>query len=135
MTDQLKEERDTLCLIDGVYKRFGSQSVLNGVGLKISEGESVTLMGPSGSGKSTLLNCLSGIDSPDQGTVEIAGLKITSASPVELAELRRGTVSTVFQFFHLLPTLTAYENIELSLQLNKKNQTFLCQPFELFRKN
>jgi ABC-type lipoprotein export system ATPase subunit len=75
-------------------------------------------MGPSGSGKSTLLNCLSGIDLPDRGSISIAGLEVPSASPGELAEMRRSTVSTVFQFFHLLPTLTAFENIELSLQLN-----------------
>jgi ABC-type lipoprotein export system ATPase subunit len=106
-----------LCRVEGVYKAFGSQPVLNGVELEIAEGELVALMGPSGSGKSTLLNCLSGIDLPDRGSVIIAGLEVTAASPGELAELRRGAVSTVFQFFHLLPTLTAYENIELSLQL------------------
>ena len=106
-----------LCTVEGVYKAFGSQSVLNGVELEIAEGEQVALMGPSGSGKSTMLNCLSGIDLPDRGSIRIAGLEVTSASPGELAEMRRGAVSTVFQFFHLLPTLTAFENIELSLQL------------------
>ena len=106
-----------LCAVSGVSKSYGAQRVLNGVDLRIAPGERVALMGPSGSGKSTLLNCLSGIDRPDQGSIQIGGLEITSASPVELAELRRGAVSTVFQFFHLLPTLTAYENVELSLQL------------------
>jgi ABC-type lipoprotein export system ATPase subunit len=85
--------------------------------MSISAGEQVALMGPSGSGKSTLLNCLSGIDQPDRGSINIAGLELTTARAGELAGLRRGCVSTVFQFFHLLPTLTAYENIELSLQL------------------
>jgi ABC-type lipoprotein export system ATPase subunit len=106
-----------LCTVAGLHKAFGLQSVLNGVRLEIAEGEQVALMGPSGSGKSTLLNCLSGIDRPDRGSIKIAGVEVTSASPGELAEMRRGAVSTVFQFFHLLPTLTAFENIELSLQL------------------
>lgn len=112
-----KAPRLPLCRVEGVYKAFGLQSVLNGVVLEMAEGEQVALMGPSGSGKSTLLNCLSGIDLPDRGSISIAGLEVTAASPGELAAMRRSTVSTVFQFFHLLPTLTAFENIELSLQL------------------
>jgi ABC-type lipoprotein export system ATPase subunit len=114
---RLKPASAALCKVEGVYKVYGAQSVLNGVELEIAEGEQVALMGPSGSGKSTLLNCLSGIDRPDSGSIKMAGLEVTSATPGELAELRRGAVSTVFQFFHPLPTLTAFENIELSLQL------------------
>lgn len=110
-------KKGALCVVKDVCKAYGAQSVLNGVGMQIAEGDQVALMGPSGSGKSTLLNCLSGIDGPDRGSIEIAGLELTSASPGELAGWRRGVVSTVFQFFHLLPTLTAFENIELSLQL------------------
>lgn len=106
-----------LCSVEDVHKAYENQSVLNGVSMSISVGEQVALMGPSGSGKSTLLNCLSGIDLPDRGSINIAGLELTTARAGELAGLRRGCVSTVFQFFHLLPTLTAYENIELSLQL------------------
>lgn len=113
----IDSKEGALCVVKEVHKAYGTQSVLNGVGMQIAEGEQVALMGPSGSGKSTLLNCLSGIDGPDRGTIEIAGLELTSASAGELAGLRRGIVSTVFQFFHLLPTLTAFENIELSLQL------------------
>ena len=106
-----------LCSVEDVHKAYDNQSVLNGVSMSIGVGEQVALMGPSGSGKSTLLNCLSGIDRPDRGSINIAGLELTTARTGELAGLRRGCVSTVFQFFHLLPTLTAYENIELSLQL------------------
>jgi ABC-type lipoprotein export system ATPase subunit len=106
-----------LCSVEDVHKAYENQSVLNGVSMSIGVGEQVALMGPSGSGKSTLLNCLSGIDLPDRGSINIAGLELTTARAGELAGLRRGCVSTVFQFFHLLPTLTAYENIELSLQL------------------
>ena len=108
---------NVLCSVENVHKAYDSQSVLNGVSLSIGVGEQVALMGPSGSGKSTLLDCLSGIDRPDRGSINIAGLELTTARAGELAGLRRGCVSTVFQFFHLLPTLTAYENIELSLQL------------------
>lgn len=117
LPDHKTEPRAQLCSVTDLHKAFGSQAVLNGVSLAIGDGELVALMGPSGSGKSTLLNCLSGIDRPDQGSIELAGLELTQASPAELAGLRRGCVSTVFQFFHLLPTLTAFENIELSLQL------------------
>lgn len=107
-----------ICQAVDLWKRFGERNVLQNVYLSIGQGESVALMGPSGSGKSTLLNCLSGIDRPDSGTIMVGGLDVTSASPEELAQMRRQTSSTVFQFFHLLPTLTAYENIELSLQLS-----------------
>ena len=106
-----------LCSVKDVHKAYENQSVLNGVSMSIGVGEQVALMGPSGSGKSTLLNCLSGIDQPDRGSINMAGLELTTARAGELAGLRRGCVSTVFQFFHLLPTLTAFENIELSLQL------------------
>jgi ABC-type lipoprotein export system ATPase subunit len=74
-------------------------------------------MGPSGSGKSTLLNCLAGLDRPDTGLVRVAGEVITRLEGEALARLRRRHVSTIFQFFHLLPTLTAFETIELPLQL------------------
>ena len=116
-TGDLMEFSQVLCAIEDVHKAYGSQSVLNGVTLSIDAGEQVALMGPSGSGKSTLLNCLSGIDEPDRGSIKIGGLELVTAPAGELARLRRGCVSTVFQFFHLLPTLTAFENIELSLQL------------------
>lgn len=81
-------------------------------------GERVALMGPSGSGKSTLLNCLSGLDTPDEGTIIFDGEELTRLSPDERTLLRRGRLGSIFQFFHLLPTLTALENVALSLQLN-----------------
>ncbi len=74
-------------------------------------------MGPSGSGKSTLLNCVGGVDRPDEGSIVIAGEAIEGLNEEGLCRLRRKTVSTVFQFFHLLPTLSAYENVEFPLQL------------------
>lgn len=84
----------------------------------MNSGERVALMGPSGSGKSTLLNCLSGLDTPDEGTIIFDGEELTRLSPDERTLLRRGRLGSIFQFFHLLPTLTALENVALSLQLN-----------------
>ena len=101
----------------GVTKRYGARTVLEEVTFTIGPGERVGLMGPSGSGKSTLLNCLGGIDRPDAGSVRIAGTRLDALSSEGLAQLRRRTVSTIFQFFHLLPTLTAAENVEFPLQL------------------
>jgi predicted ABC-type transport system involved in lysophospholipase L1 biosynthesis ATPase subunit len=75
-------------------------------------------MGPSGSGKSTLLHCIAGIDRPDEGAIEIGGESLAGLDESGLCRLRRESVSSVFQFFHLLPTLSARENVEFPLQLN-----------------
>lgn len=104
--------------VDRVTKSYGSVPVLRGVSFSLEPGERVALMGPSGSGKSTLLNCIGGIDRPDTGTIEVAGTALSSLGQGGLARLRREVVSTVFQFFHLLPTLSARENIEFPLHLN-----------------
>ncbi|MGF1484812.1 MAG: ABC transporter ATP-binding protein [Opitutales bacterium] len=101
----------------GLIKAYEGRKVLDGVSLTIAPGERVALMGPSGSGKSTLLNCAGGIDRPDEGTIEIDGQTITDLGGESLAHIRRHLVGTVFQFFHLLPTLSARENVELPLQL------------------
>ena len=103
--------------VSRVIKSYGSTEVLRGVSLSLEPGERVALMGPSGSGKSTLLNCIGGIDRPDEGSIEIAGEPLGGLDEDGLCRLRRETVSTVFQFFHLLPTLSASENIEFPLQL------------------
>jgi ABC-type lipoprotein export system ATPase subunit len=111
------EHEPVVCRVHKVHKAYDGEPVLRGVSLEVRQGERVALMGPSGSGKTTLLNCLSGIDRPDSGRIEVAGTDLTSAAAEDVAALRRTRISTVFQFFHLLPTLTAAENIELGLQL------------------
>jgi len=91
--------------------------VLTGINLEICTGDFVALMGPSGSGKSTLLNLVAGIDQPDQGSIVIAGEDITALSEGDLAGWRARSVGFIFQFYNLMPVLTAFENVELPLLL------------------
>jgi putative ABC transport system ATP-binding protein len=100
------------------YRR-GSQiiPVLNDITFDIDEGEFLALMGPSGSGKSTLLNLIAGIDKPDSGIIRIGGIDISSLSEVQLAHWRANNVGFIFQFYNLIPVLTAFENVELPLLL------------------
>ncbi len=91
--------------------------VLNDIDLEINQGDFLALMGPSGSGKSTLLNMIAGIDRPSSGSLVIDGLNIVELSDAELTVWRAANVGFIFQFYNLLPVLTAYENIELPLLL------------------
>src|SRR5579871_2356191 len=101
------------------YFRRGSEQidVLNGLNLEVAEGEYLALMGPSGSGKTTLLNLIAGLDSPSSGTIRVGDQIISGMSEGKLAAWRTRHVGFVFQFYHLLPVLTAYENVELPLLL------------------
>ena len=92
--------------------------VLKGINLKVSEGGFTALMGPSGSGKSTLLNLIAGIDKRDVGSLTISGLDINSLSENDLAEWRSNNVGFIFQFYNLMPVLTAEQNVELPLLLS-----------------
>ena len=104
-----------------VHKFFtrGSEQVdvLNDLSLDVPEGEFLALMGPSGSGKTTLLNLIAGLDRPSQGEVWVGGKLISKMSEAQLARWRTRNLGFVFQFYHLLPVMTAYENVELPLLL------------------
>ena len=91
--------------------------VLMDINLDIAEGEFVALMGPSGSGKSTLLNLIAALDQVDQGTIRVGGIDITGLTETELAAWRSVNVGFIFQFYNLIPVLTAFENVELPLLL------------------
>jgi putative ABC transport system ATP-binding protein len=99
--------------------RVGGEAVhaLRGVSLDIAQGEYLSIMGPSGSGKSTLLNVLGLLDRPNAGRYELNGRDVTGLTDDELARVRRETIGFVFQFFHLVPRLTAEQNIELPMVL------------------
>ena len=94
---------------------------LNGVSLTIENGEFTSLVGPSGSGKTTLLQLIGCLDQPTTGKVFISGKETTNLNRNQRADLRKSTLGFVFQFFALIPTLTAYENVEMPLLLNGKS--------------
>lgn len=99
-------------------KHYAERPILRGVSLTVAKGERVALLGPSGCGKTTLLNCIGGVDRVDGGELLLAGQNMGALDSDGLSLLRRASIGSVFQFFHLLPTMTAFENVELPLQLN-----------------
>ena len=106
--------------VSKAYRRGGQVvPVLMDLSFDIMAGDFLALMGPSGSGKSTLLNLIAGIDQPDSGSLRVAGHDITRLSEAQLADWRAANVGFIFQFYNLLPVLTAFENVELSLLLTR----------------
>jgi putative ABC transport system ATP-binding protein len=110
-------------IAEQIYKSYSRGArkvpVLYGIDLKIREGEFIALMGPSGSGKTTLLNLIAGLDRADSGKLVVAGVPICELSETDLARWRALHVGFIFQFYNLLPVLSALENVELPLQLRR----------------
>lgn len=117
----MSQENPLLVDVDGVDKVFqrGSEEihVLGGLDLAVPEGEFLALMGPSGSGKSTLLNLIGGLDRPTHGSVTVAGESLEKLNDRKLAAWRARHIGLVFQFYNLLPVLTAERNVEIPLLL------------------
>jgi putative ABC transport system ATP-binding protein len=117
----MPSSNETIISVSNVKKSYYRDSieipVLQNISLEVPKGEFLALMGPSGSGKTTLLNLIAGIDKPDDGKIIVAGTDITNLSESELSKWRSRHVGFVFQFYNLLPVLTAYENVELPLLL------------------
>ncbi len=115
------ETTEVLVEISNLSKGYtrGGQAVpvLDNITLNIKRGEFIALMGPSGSGKSTLLNLIAGIDKPDSGVLKIDGEDITLLTEGQLADWRAANIGFIFQFYNLMPVLTAFENVELPLLL------------------
>jgi putative ABC transport system ATP-binding protein len=117
----MMQANGTVVSANGVSRRFGegetAVDALRDVSLDVARGQLTTVMGPSGSGKSTLMHILAGLDRPTSGTVAIDGTEITTLGDTELTKLRRRHIGFIFQFFNLLPMLSAEENITLPLSI------------------
>ncbi|HEX6901460.1 MAG TPA: ABC transporter ATP-binding protein [Thermoanaerobaculia bacterium] len=117
------EHNGTLVRVQNVHKEYrrGSEKVdvLQGISLEIPQGDFLALMGPSGSGKTTLLNLIGGLDRPTSGIVEVAGEPVSRLSDGQLSRWRARHIGFVFQFYNLLPVLTAERNVELPLLLTR----------------
>jgi len=113
--------KQTLIEVQNLSKSYRRDSleipVLRNISLNVAEGEFIAFMGPSGSGKTTLLNLIAGIDRPSEGRIVIAGVDVTELAETELAAWRSRNVGFIFQFYNLIPVLTAVENVELPLIL------------------
>lgn len=123
-----QDGRPILALAEGlrftVGARAGEVNILRGVDLALQEGEAVGLVGPSGSGKTTLLLLLAGLERPTAGRLVVAGHDLSALSEEELARFRRETIGIVFQAFHLVPTMTALENVAVPLEFAGRADAF-----------
>ncbi|WP_448374428.1 ABC transporter ATP-binding protein [Fervidobacterium sp.] len=122
-SDVSSKTKEVLIKVENLSKIYGTGNskvvALDSVNLEIYKGEIVAILGPSGSGKTTLLNLLAGLDLPTTGTVVVDGREITKMTEEEKAKFRAKEMGFIFQFFNLIPVLTAVENVELPLLLNK----------------
>ena len=123
-TSRPETETDSSVRVSALTKVFGdgdaAVQALKGIDLEIASGELVVILGPSGSGKTTLCNIIGGIDSATDGTVEVAGIDISQRDPGRLSDFRRDHVGFIFQFFNLIPTLTARENVEMIVEMTDR---------------
>jgi putative ABC transport system ATP-binding protein len=103
--------------ISGLVKRYGTRTILDGLSLRVEPGATVAIVGESGAGKSTLLNLIAGLEHPDAGRIELAGTELTMLDDDARTKLRRQAIGFVFQAFHIIPHLTAFENTVLPLVL------------------
>ena len=114
MTLEMIRVRDLVMRLDGGGRPV---TILDGVSLDVATGEVVAVTGPSGSGKSTLLGLIAGLDTPSAGSIAVDGVEVTGLGEAALARFRRRTLGFVFQSYHLIPTLTAVENVAVPLEL------------------
>ena len=129
----------TVIKTSGITKVYQETKIpvkaLNGVDLEIMEGEFTAIVGPSGSGKSTLLNIIGGLDYPTDGTVEIGGVEIAQLSDSAMIDFRLHNIGFVFQSFNLIPVLTARENVEFIMLLQKVPKKMRLEGLERWLKN
>ncbi len=114
-----------ILVVSKLTKTYGTKvktNALSGIDITIKEGEFIALTGESGCGKTTLLNLIAGLDYPTSGTIKVDGIDITNLKDNELAEYRSNKLGIVFQFFNLIPVLTASENIELAMMITRKSE-------------
>ena len=121
-------ERDVAIRLEGIHLSLksaaGLVNILNGVDLAVAAGETVGIVGPSGSGKTSLLMVIAGLETPTAGTVAVAGIDTTRLDEDALARVRRDHVGIVFQNFHLIPTMTALENVAIPLEFGGHDHAF-----------
>ena len=126
-TSTIEDDTEALIRLENVSKCYDMNSIivtaLDSVDLQVDEGEFLVVLGPSGSGKTTLLNMIGALDNPTSGDIRVAGMNITGARRKELFAFRRQAVAFIFQSFNLFPGLTALENVQFAIDINKGDRS------------